>query len=91
MTLFFVGVIEMIIVTLWTKLVVKARVLASGLVTLVNIVIWYYVLQRIVDDINNWKLVMLYALGCALGTIISTYYFQMDEDPKNNLIKMEQN
>ncbi|MFA6183940.1 MAG: DUF5698 domain-containing protein [Parcubacteria group bacterium] len=87
MTLFFVGVIEMIIVTLWTKLVVKTRVLASGMVTLVNILIWYYVLQRIVDDINNWKLVVLYAIGCATGTAISTYYFQMDEKLEAKLLE----
>lgn len=69
----------MIIVTLWTKMVVETRVLASGMVTMVNILIWYYVLQRIVDDINNWQLVLLYAFGCAVGTVISTYYFQRSE------------
>jgi len=79
MTLFFIGVLEMIIATLWTKMVVETRVLASGMVTMVNILIWYYVLQRIVDDINNWQLVLLYAFGCAVGTVISTYYFQRSE------------
>lgn len=79
MMLFFVGVVEMIIVTLWTKMVVETRVLASGVVTMVNILIWYYVLQKIVDDINNWQLVVLYALGCAVGTVVSTYYFHKSE------------
>lgn len=86
MALFFVGVLEMIIVTLWTKLVVETRVLASGAITMVNILIWYYVLQKIVDNINNWRLVLLYALGCAIGTIISTYYFQASE--KNTQAKL---
>lgn len=85
MTLFFIGVLEMIIVTLWTKMVVETRVLASGMVTMVNILIWYYVLQRIVDDINNWKLVLLYAFGCAVGTVISTYYFQRTEKAATEL------
>jgi uncharacterized protein YebE (UPF0316 family) len=86
MALFFVGVLEMIIVTLWTKLVVETRVMASGAITMVNILIWYYVLQKIVDNIDNWRLVLLYALGCAIGTIISTYYFQASE--KNTQAKL---
>lgn len=87
MMLFFVGVLEMIIVTLWTKLVVETRVVASGVITMVNILIWYYVLQAIVDDISNWRLVLLYAFGCAVGTVISTYYFHRDEISKANLAK----
>ncbi len=55
------------------------------MVTMVNILIWYYVLQKIVDDISNWQLVFLYALGCAVGTVISTYYFHVDEKTKNRL------
>jgi uncharacterized protein YebE (UPF0316 family) len=87
MVLFFVGVLEMIIVTLWTKVVVETRVIASGMVTMVNVLIWYYVLQKIVDDISNWQLVLLYALGCAVGTVISTYYFHMDEGTKARLVE----
>lgn len=79
MMLFFIGILEMLIVTVWTKLVTKTQVLASGIVTVVNIFIWYYVLQTIIDDINNWRLVILYALGCAIGTAGSTYFFQIYE------------
>ena len=74
----------MIIVTLWTKLVVKTRIMASGAVTMINVLIWYYVLQSIVDDISNWKLVFLYAFGCAIGTVISTYYFHYNEKSAQN-------
>jgi hypothetical protein len=69
--LFIIGVVEMVIVTFWTKLVAETRVLASGLITLVNIFIWYYVLETIVNDISNWRLIVLYALGCALGTMLA--------------------
>ncbi len=89
MMLFFVGVIEMIIVTMWTKLVVETRIVASGVITMVNVLIWYYVLQTIVDDISNWKLVFLYAFGCAIGTIASTYYFHRDEKLKAKSLKQE--
>ena len=78
-TLFFVGILEMLIATAWTKFVTKAQVAASGLVTMVNILIWYYVLEKIIQDISNWKLVLLYAAGCSIGTVISTYYFQQME------------
>jgi ABC-type iron transport system FetAB permease component len=71
---------EMMIVTTWTKLVAETRILASGVVTIINIFIWYYVLETILHNINDWKVVMLYALGCALGTVMTTYYFKLKED-----------
>ncbi len=80
MMLFFIGILEMLIVTLWTKLVTKTKVLASGAVTMVNVLIWYYVLQQMVDDISNWHLAVLYAVGCSLGTVISTYFFRLREN-----------
>lgn len=79
MVLFFIGIVEMLIVTLWTKLVTKTKIVASGLVTMVNIFIWYYVLQTILNDINNWYLVLSYALGCAIGTSASVYFFEIIE------------
>jgi uncharacterized protein YebE (UPF0316 family) len=79
MALFLIGIIEMVIVTAWTKLVTRTRILASGGVTMVNVLIWYYVLQRMMDDIENWRLALLYAFGCAIGTVISMYIFQKNE------------
>ena len=72
--LFIVGIIEMIIVTVWTEMVTKARVLESGMVTIINIFIWYYVLEKVVNNIENFNLVLVYALGCAVGTMMGTYY-----------------
>lgn len=79
MALFFIGILEMIIVTAWTKTVTKTQVIASSMVTMINVLIWYYVLQTIVDDISNWQLIVLYALGCAIGTAITMVYFQKSE------------
>ena len=79
MMLFFVGILEMLIVATWTKLVSTNHILGSGIVTIFNILIWYYVLQTIVADIQNWQLIALYAVGCALGTIMTTFYFQRKE------------
>ncbi len=79
MALFLIGVVEMLVVTAWTKLVTKTQVLASGGVTMVNVLIWYYVLQQIVSDIDNWQIAFVYAAGCAVGTVISVYIFQRHE------------
>jgi len=84
MALFFIGILEMLIVTAWTKLVTKTKILASGVVTMVNVLIWYYVLQRIINDISNWQIAFKYALGCSLGTVISTYIFYLREQKKIN-------
>lgn len=75
--LFFVGAVEMLIVTLWTKAVTETKIWSSGAITVINILIWYYVVRTIVDNVNDWSLALLYALGCALGTMVGTYYYQV--------------
>lgn len=80
----------MMIVTLWTRVVTKSQVLMSGMVTMVNILIWYYVLDKIVNDISNWKLILLYALGCSIGTSLSTYVYKILEDREATKKEMEE-
>jgi len=82
MILFFVGIIEMFIVTVWTKVVTKSKVFASGAVTVINVLIWYYVLRTIVDNINDWYVALLYAFGCAIGTMLTTWYYDVTEKRK---------
>ena len=69
----------MLIITAWTKAVSDTKVIASGIITFINILIWYYVLQAIVQDINNWGLAVIYALGCSLGTVLATAFFRLQE------------
>jgi uncharacterized protein YebE (UPF0316 family) len=78
--LFLVGILEMLIVSIWTKAVTDTKVMLSGFVTLINIMIWYYVLQTVIDNINDWEVVIMYALGCAIGTMISTLFFRLKEN-----------
>ena len=73
--LFFIGIIEMLIVTAWTRAVTRGHVLASGGITIVNIFVWYYVLKVVINDINNVWLVATYAFGCAVGCVIATTIF----------------
>jgi uncharacterized protein YebE (UPF0316 family) len=84
--LFLIGVLEMFIATAWTKVVTKTKILASGSITMVNILIWFYVLKTVVNDINNWHLALLYAFGCALGTSGSTFVFSLVEEKKLNKV-----
>jgi len=73
MLIFILGVIEMFVIAYWTKTVVESRIYMSGVITIVNILIWFYVLRTFVDNLDNWYLVMFYALGCAVGTMLSSY------------------
>jgi hypothetical protein len=94
MLIFTIGVIEMFVIAYWTKTVVESRIYMSGLITIVNVLIWFYVLQTFVDNISNWYLVLLYALGCALGTMLSGLVsnqekFRKDKKVKQALSKLE--
>ena len=76
MILFFVGILEMVVISAWTHMVSETRVIASGLTTVINILIWYYVLQSVVDNIGNIQNIVLYALGCAVGTMVTTAWLR---------------
>jgi len=78
MLLFILGVVEMFIVAYWTKAVSESRTYLSGFITIINVLIWFYVLRIFVDDINNWYLVIGYALGCAVGTMLSSSVSNME-------------
>jgi uncharacterized protein YebE (UPF0316 family) len=85
MFIFLLGIVEMLVVTAWTETVTKAKVLASGVITTVNVLIWYYILDRIINNIDNTFVVVVYALGCAAGTMIGTYYLSQRE--KKQILK----
>ena len=71
MLMFLIGMGEMVIATLWTKYVAETRIAASSTITILNIFVWYYVLRMVMEDINNFSVIVFYALGCGLGTALS--------------------
>jgi len=87
MLIFTLGVVEMFIIAYWTKTVADSRIYVSGVITIVNVLIWYYVLQTFVDNLNNWYLVFSYALGCALGTMLSGYVSNKETARKTRKVK----
>ena len=77
----------MFVIAYWTKTVVESRVYMSGAVTIVNILIWFYVLRTFVDNIDNWQLVIFYALGCAAGTMLSGFVSNQETARKSKKVK----
>lgn len=70
MTLFCVGVVEMAIAASWTRFVSKSNVVMNGVITYINIFIWYYVIDQVVNYIHDWRAMVPYAAGCAIGSMI---------------------
>jgi uncharacterized protein YebE (UPF0316 family) len=70
MILFLVGIVDMVVIALWTKAVTKANVPLTGLVTTLNVFIWYYVVSQVVEHIDDWATIVPYAAGCAIGSMI---------------------
>ncbi|MCX6714790.1 MAG: DUF5698 domain-containing protein [Candidatus Uhrbacteria bacterium] len=79
MMLFFIGLVEMVIATTWTRFVSRGQLFASSFITFVNILIWYYVLRQIISDLGDWSIIVLYAAGCATGTLLAMYF--LDRNP----------
>lgn len=77
MILFFIGIIEMAIAAAWTRYVSKARVASTGVITGINIFIWYYVIDQVVNHIDGWVAIIPYAGGCAIGAMLGA------SDPKS--------
>ncbi len=70
MILFFVGIIEMTISAMWTKSVAKSEVAMNGAITGVHLLIWFFVLQQVVDNLGDWTAIMPYMAGCVLGSML---------------------
>lgn len=83
MMLFFIGVIEMVIISAWTKVVTETKVILSGIITVINVLIWYFVLETVINNIANPLVIIQYAIGCALGTMLTTAYFSWQEKRTN--------
>lgn len=77
--MFLVGVLEMIVVSAWTKAVASQRIWSSGFLTLLNVSLWYFILRVIIDYIDSLLIFGVYALGCALGTMGEIYLAKKKE------------
>ena len=67
----FVGFIEMFFWSLQTKSLIKDRMLNTFIFTFISIVLWFYVVSKVAENVNNIWLMIAYALGCACGNCLT--------------------
>ena len=66
-----VGFLEMLFWSLQTKALVKDRMLNTFIFTFISIVIWFYVVSKVAENVNNLWLMIAYALGCGAGNCLT--------------------
>lgn len=66
-----VGFLEMLFWSLQTKSLVKDRMVNTFVFTFISIVIWFYVVSKVAENVNNIWLMLNYAIGCAGGNCLT--------------------
>lgn len=66
---FVVGFLEMLTWSLQTKSLVKDKVVNTFIFSFLAIVIWFYVVSKVAENVNNVWLMFAYAFGCSFGNI----------------------
>ena len=72
--LFAIGVIECFLSALNTKFLQKNKKLLCFIVSYISILIWWFVLRLMVNDINNVAIINIYAIGFALGDVLALMF-----------------
>ncbi len=65
------GIVECFLLSLNTKFLQKNKKLPCFIVSLLSIIIWYYVISTVVENMHNWKLLMCYAIGFSSGDVLA--------------------
>jgi uncharacterized protein YebE (UPF0316 family) len=66
-----VGFLEMLFWSLQTKALVKDRMINTFVFTFISIVIWFYVVSKVAENVNNIWLMIAYAFGCGAGNCLT--------------------
>jgi multidrug transporter EmrE-like cation transporter len=69
-----VGLIEAFGTTINSKFRQKSHKLRSFITAFINIIIWYYLIYLVIQNINNLKLVLIYAVFYATGDVLALYF-----------------
>lgn len=72
--LFFVGIIECFLSALHTKFLQKSKKLFCFIVSFLNILIWWYVLRIMVENLTNIYMIIVYGIGYASGNICALLF-----------------
>lgn len=62
-----VGFLEMLFWSLNTKALIKDKMINTFIFTFISIVIWFFVVSKVAENVNNIWLMLAYALGCGAG------------------------
>jgi uncharacterized protein YebE (UPF0316 family) len=66
-----VGFLEMLFWSLQTKALVKDRMFNTFIFTFISIVIWFYVVSKVAENVNNIWLMISYGVGCSFGNCLT--------------------
>lgn len=72
--MFIIGAIECFLSAMNTKFLQRNKKLPCFIISYANILIWYYVLRIVIDDLTNLYIINLYALGFALGDVLALLF-----------------
>jgi uncharacterized protein YebE (UPF0316 family) len=68
---FAVGLLEMFFWSLNTKALIKDKLPNTFIFTCLGVMIWFFVVSKVAENVNNISLMLGYALGCASGNCIT--------------------
>jgi len=69
-----IGIIEAFGSTLNSKFRQKSKKLFSFITAFVNIVIWYFIISMVIENINNAWLALVYAISYSLGDVLGLVF-----------------
>lgn len=69
--IFLIGILESFFYSFNTKTIQKNMQFLSFLVSVVSVFLWYYVIMIVVENINNFWLILAYGCANGLGDIIT--------------------
>jgi len=72
----FAGFIEAFGTTLNSKFRQKSMKLRTFISSTLNILVWVYIISKIIENISNLRLIIVYAFSYALGDVVGLIFDQ---------------
>jgi len=69
-----VGLLESFISTIYSKFRQRGKLLYTAISSITYNAVWFYMLARILENMSNWSLIVVYILFCAIGDILGLIF-----------------
>ena len=69
-----VGLIEAFLSTINSKFRQKSNKIPSFITSFINVIIWYYLIGKVMENINNTTLALVYAGSYASGDVLGLIF-----------------